>query len=558
MKTISKYILLGALAFSAASCDLNMVPETSMTDASFWRTEKDLRGACNRFYEQMNGSADLGDGYKHDYRSDELTKASPDAVSAGTVQVPSSHGSWTDAYWRIFIANNILEKAPRADVTPEVLDKYLAEARFFRAYYYFELVKKYGDVPLLLKAVNNTADPDLKMPRTPRAQVIEQVYADLEFAADKLPDIDKLDKWGHVARQAAIAMTVRVGLYEGTHMKYHKREGDYKAHLRRSIDAAKALIASGKHSLYPDYSNLFQDVAEGRQNRENIFVKEYGPNGAASTTVHGTIRQLENSCSMTRNFVDLYLYTDGLPREKSPLAVSPETSYDDVFTNRDPRLAMTLYRTGEEAYKGPFTAHGFHRGYSIKKAFDLNQWTSNSKEWTDWMIIRYAEVLVSYAEALYECNGSISDADLDATVNAIRKRAGMPAKLTNDFVAKNGLNMLDEIRRERSIEFADENKRYDDIIRWKIAEKVLPVNIIGAKCVAGEATQSKYDDLKARLTVAGELKGAKRYGTESDMYVIEFAEDRRFDPAKDYLYPVPLFEISQSGGVVTQNPGWRE
>lgn len=544
------------MATSLSSCDLDLKPETTMTDSSYWKTEGDLRGACNRFYEQMNGGNDLGDGFKHDYRSDELTTGGANSISSGNVQVPTTNGAWTDAYWRIFIANNIIEKAPRADVSEDVLNKYLAEARFFRGYYHFELVKKYGDVPLMLKAINNTTDPDLMMPRTPRAEVIAQVYEDLEFAAKWLPDIDRLDKWGHVARQAAQAMIVRVGLYEGTHMKYHSTGSQSREHLKKSIDAAEELISSGKFSLYPDFENLFQDVAEGRQNRENIFVKEYGPNGSAATTTHGTIRQMENTVSLTRNIVDLFLYTDGLPREKSPLTISPETSYDDVFTDRDPRLHMTCYMTGEEAYKGPFTAHGFHRGYSLKKGFNLDQWSTNSREWTDWMAIRYAEVLISYAEALYEYNGSISDEELDFTVNALRRRVNMPAMLTNAFASANGLDMLEEIRRERTVEFIDENKRYDDIIRWKTAEKVLPVDIIGALCIADEATQGKYDDLKSKLTEGGMLNGKQRYGTQDDIYVIELAEDRRFNPARDYLYPVPLYEISQSGGAVTQNPGW--
>ena len=261
MKTLHKYILLGALTLSVTACDLDMVPETTMTDSSYWKTEGDLRGACNRFYEQMNGNNDLGDGFKHDYRSDELTTGGANSISSGNVQVPSTNGAWTDAYWRIFIANNIIEKAKRADVTEDVLNKYLAEARFFRGYYYFELTKKYGDVPLMLKAVNNTTDPDIMMPRSPRAEVIAQVYSDLEFAAEWLPDIDKLDKWGHVARQAAIAMIARVGLYEGTRMKYHSdQSSDYRTHLKKSIDAAAELIASGKHSLYPDFEKLFQEI----------------------------------------------------------------------------------------------------------------------------------------------------------------------------------------------------------------------------------------------------------------------------------------------------------
>lgn len=556
MKKIYNLLLIGAAAFTMAGCSLDMEPETTLTDAAYWKTEGDLRGACNRFYEQLNGNNALGGGFSHDYRSDELNNnGSANSTSDGSWTIPSTSGTWTDAYWRIFIANNILQKGGNAAVTEEVRNKYYAEARFFRAYYYSELVKKYGDVPMIMKAVDDTQDPELEMPRTPREEVIAQVYEDLEFAAQWLPDVDKVDAWGHVSSQAAQAMIVRVGLREGTFCKYHSVTGsDYKAHLKKAIDAAQSLIASGKHALYPDFEKLFTFDGEGRQNKEAIFVKVYGPNGAGTTT-HGNSRQLENAASLTRNMVDLFLYTDGLPREKSPLKVSPETSHDDIFTNRDPRLGMTLYKVGEEAYKGAYIPFAFRYGYNIKKGFILDEWTTNSKETVDKMIIRYAEVLISYAEALYEYNGSITDAQLDATVNALRKRVGMPAMLSNSFVTANGLDMLEEIRRERTVEFIDENKRYDDIIRWKIAEKVLPVDIIGGKWIESEMTMPR-EDLAARLTSnGGMLDGKKRY-EDDDFYVLERAEDRRFDPAKDYYYPVPLKEITLSGGNVTQNPGW--
>lgn len=554
MNRIFGFSLLAAMLITMGSCSLNMEPESTMTDAAYWKTEGDLRGACNRFYEQMNGNNDLGTGFSHDYRSDELSNnGKVNSTSAGSWQVPSTNGAWTDAYWRIFIANNIIEKAPRTDVSEDVLNKYLAEARFFRAYFYFELVKKYSDVPLLLKAINDTQDPDIKMARTPRAEIIAQVYDDLEYAVKWLPDIDHIDKWGRASSDAALAMIARVGLYEGTHAKFHNTGIDVASNLKKSIEAAEKLIASNRFELYPDFEGLFQLEAEGRGNKENIFVKEYGPNGAATTT-HSNSRQMENAVCLTRNIVDLFLYTDGLPRDKSPLKVEPETSYDDVFKDRDPRLGMTIYRIGEDTYKGPFKPFGFSTGYSLKKGFSLEQWNTSNNEYIDKMIIRYAEILLTYAEAIYEYNGEISDSQLDFTVNAVRRRSGMPAMLTNAFVTQNGLEMREEIRRERTIEFIDENKRYDDIIRWKIAEKVLPVDIIGAKFT--EESGKQREEYSSHLTESGKINGKVRYGAEDDMYVIEFAEDRRFDPAKDYLYPVPLYEIAQSGNAVTQNPKW--
>lgn len=239
------------------------------------------------------------------------------------------------------------------------------------------------------------------------------------------------------------------------------------------------------------------------------------------------------------------------------MKISPEKSFNDIFVNRDPRLAMTLYKIDENAYKGPYIPFSNQSGYgySLKKGFILNEWTTNGKETVDKMLIRYAEVLISYAEALYEYNGSITDAQLDLTVNALRKRVGFNVKLTNSFVTQNGLDMLNEIRRERTVEFIDENMRYDDIIRWKIAEKVLPTYILGAKFVDTE-TSKQRSDMAGRLTDSNGMLNGKKVCDEPDIYVIEKAEDRVFNPSKDYLYPIPINEISLSGGAVIQNPGW--
>lgn len=184
------------------------------------------------------------------------------------------------------------------------------------------------------------------------------------------------------------------------------------------------------------------------------------------------------------------------------------------------------------------------------------EWATSSKETVDKMLIRYAEILLSYAEALYEQNGKITDQQLEETVNKVRERAGLTVKLTNDFVTENNLDMLEEIRRERTIEFIDEGFRYDDIIRWKIAEKVLPVAIIGVKFVDEEGPAGKRDQINDRLTDSqGKLDGAPVYD-DVDMFVIEKADTRQFDPKKDYLYPVPKKEIIRSKNAVTQNPNW--
>ena len=535
------------------SCELDRLPETTLADNTFWQSETDLRGACNKLYVDLPG-------FDHDRRADDIIGTSANGTSSGNWSLPSTSGDWSNPYNRIGVCNNIISKGAVAPLTDAQKNRWLAEAYFFRAFHFFDLVKKYGDVPLILKAFDSTSDPDIKMARTPREEVIQQCYSDLRFAEEWLPEIDAVSSdadWGRVSKSAARGLMMRIGLYEGTFSKYHGLLSDSKAHLKVAVDAAERVINSGKHALYPDYQKLFYFDGEGRQNKENVFVKVYGPNGAGATIAHGNSRQLENGVSVTRQAIDQYLYTDGLPREKSQLAIIPETHYDDIFENRDPRLGMTIYHKGEEAYKGgymPFSnQHG--NGYGIKKGFMLDEWTTNSKETVDKMVIRYAEVLLSYAEALYELNGSITDEQLNQTVNAVRARSGFSAKLTNDFAKQNGLDILNEIRRERLVEFIDEGLRYNDIIRWKIAEKVLPTTMLGLKYNEDD-TNAQREDLQSRLTTEGGMYKGQKVCDQADIYVIEESSARSFNPNRDYYYPIPTYEIATSEGNVVQNPEW--
>lgn len=550
MKKITILLLLSVVFIT--SCELNRLPETILTDLDFWRTEKDLRGACNRLYNQL-------EGFSHDSRSDELVKTASDAISSGSWSLSTLKDSveWRDPFRRIYVSNNIIDKSVNVEIPQENKNRWLAEARFFRAYHYFGLVKKYGGVPLILRSFDGTDYPEIFKGRDSREDVIAQCYEDLEFAAEWLPTRANLPEadWGRATHSAALALTARIGLYVGTLTKYHNLEGDARNHLKKSIDAVELVMKEG-HELFPDFQTLFYFDGEGSGNKENIFVKVYGPNGTP-TVYHSNSRGMENSVSITRQMVDLFLYEDGLPREKSPLRIVTETSFDDVFVKRDPRLSMTAFKIGEKAYKGnyvPFdNQHG--NGYSLKKGFMLEEWSTTSRESVDKMLIRYGEVLITYAEALYEYNGSITDSQLNLTVNALRDRAGFDAKLTNEFVTKNALDMLEEIRRERTVELLDEGFRYDDIIRWKIAEKVLPTNIIGARFVDDE-TSKERKNLENRLTDENGMLNGKKVYDQKDMNVIELEDSRKFNPERDYLYPIPTKEIALTNGAITQNPGW--
>ncbi len=549
IKQLSIYILTAALLFSGCK-KIDRLPETEIPDAAFWNTENDLMNAANRLYQEL-------DGDWTDNRADDAVGTAPNAVSTGNRSVPNTSGDWNDRYDEIFTANNILEKGLKAKVTDAVRNRYFGEARFFRAYAYFKLLKIYGDVPLLLKTLLVNS-PELYMARTPRAQVIQQIYDDLDFAAQWLPKRADLlaVQWGRVTKSSALALKARAALYEGTRGKFHGNVANWQDHLNVAITAATAVMAEG-HTLFANYGNLFIQAGEGQANTENIFVKVYGVSNANLLLGHNHSRGLENGqLAPTRNLLRQYLYSDGLPafnvdgttpsatRSASFVIEANETSYNTILDNRDPRVGFSYFRAGDVAYQGPWvpkTSLGIRTAIAPKKAFNTIDQNIVNAATVDRILIRYAEVLLTLAEAKFELNGSISDADLNLTVNALRTRVGFAPKLTNAFVTTNNLSMREEIRRERSVELALEGFRYDDLIRWKTAETVLPKDLLGAKFIAAEWVGTNQNSLAL---------------TADNILRVEADSTRTFRIDRDYLYPVPLNEIALSKGNVIQNLNW--
>lgn len=545
-------ILLFAAAFLFTACDkLDRLPETELVDETFWNTENDLINASNRLYQEL-------DGDWIDNRADDAVGTSPNAVSTGNRSVPNTSGDWNDRYDEIFTANNILEKGLKAKVTDAVRNRWFAESYFFRAYAYSKLVKLYGDVPLLLKTLQLNS-PELYMGRTPRAEVVQQIYNDLDSASKYLPKRADLPaaQWGRVTRSAAWALKARVALYEGTRGKFHGTLPNWQDHLNIAIAAATSVMGEG-HVLFSNYGNLFIQAGEGPANTENIFVKIYGVSRENLLLGHNHSRNLENGqLAPTRNLLREYLYSDGLPAFKidgttasatrSPLFVAEanETSYNTILDNRDPRMAFSYFRAGDVAYQGPWvpkTSLGIRTAIAPKKGFNTIDQNIVNAATVDRILIRYAEVLLILAEAKFELTETISDADLNLTVNALRTRVGFAPKLTNAFVTTNNLSMREEIRRERTVELAMEGFRYDDLIRWKLAETILPQTLLGAKFIAAEWVGTNQTSLNLNT---------------DKVLIVEPVANRTFRPDRDYLYPVPLNEISLSRGNVTQNPNWQ-
>lgn len=539
MKSKFKYIFSTCLLFlGMTACEVDRLPETSISDATFWRSQTDLIAATNYLYTFIPAFNN------EDVWSDDAIGLTANSISDGSRLAPATDGNYSNPYILIRAANNIIEKAPRAseNTSAAVIDRYVAEARFFRAWGYYNLVQRYGNVPLILKILDDNS-PELTAPASPREEIISQIYQDLDFAASKLPTMAALGtaNFGRISNTGALAFKARVALFEGTRSKFHNY-GDSKTHLTLAVAAAKAVIDSKQHSLFANYFNLFQYEGEGLQNKENIIVKQYGVSLTDRVLVHTYYRgTIENgNKSPTKSLVDSYLMSDGLPTSKSPLYKAPVKS-TDVFVNRDDRLSQTVMKAGDPYI---FTKKVFDianivfqkTGFCFRKFSNIDDWNTQASS-IDRPVLRYAEVLLAYAEAKYELNETISDADLDLSINLLRAR-GKIAKLSNAFVTTNGLNMREEIRRERRIELAQEGHRYWDLIRWKTAEIELPKPVLGNFFFRTEFGAST----PAVVTPDGFI-------------LVTAANFRKFDPAKDYLWPLPLNEISLNPNL-KQNPNW--
>src|SRR5256885_886992 len=501
----------GALLMLALGCkDLTLGPKDQVSDASFWKTPDQFRLAANDFYYGLQGA-------------DNWTEISSDiATGSGSTQMSSvSNGSylpaansdlWDKSYAGIRATNYLLTKAAESGLGTQI-DRWVGEALFFRAYHYWNLVKTYGGVPLITKVLDVTS-PEVYTARSTQQQIIDFILADLDNAVPKLLKQSQLgaDEMGRVTQGAALALKARAALYQATWLKYHA-EGSPTAMLTAAITAADQLVASGEYQLYAgqgaqSYKYLF--ILQGDDSPEVILARRY----YAGRATHNWTRELWfNYMIPTKKLADMYLATDGLPITSSPLFKGYD-SLKSEFQNRDPRMAMTFVVPGSDVFQesgfqpvfpGFSGSNATRTGYMLRKFLDETVEATQFAGEYDFKEFRYGEVLLILAEALFERDGVISDADLNRTINLLRARAGMPS-LTNGFVSANGLDMLTEIRRERTVELAFEGYRRDDLRRWKTAETEMPQALRGVKFV-GTEYQTRYPGLQIGSDIQVDANG---------------------------------------------------
>ncbi|MCC7526716.1 MAG: RagB/SusD family nutrient uptake outer membrane protein [Chitinophagaceae bacterium] len=555
--TYFRLIAVFFLALTGCNKGLDLIPKDAISDGTFWKTSADFKLAANNLYFSLEGF-NTWDTYT------DLAYDVPNSVSNGTYQTTESDNRWTNAYIYIRRCNKIIAKAEEMPVASD-LTQFIGEAKFFRAYNYWMLFKLFGEVPIITHELD-IDDDELYSARATRKETVDFILKDLEDAATVLPERNTLSGGdiGRITKGAANAFRARVALFEGT---WEKSRGDANAnaYLDVAINAASTVMNSGQYSLYTgngaqSYRYFFID--EGDDASEAILDRRYQVT-ISSQTFPSTVG--EGHLLPTKKLADMYLCTDGLPIAQSPLFEGYNQTGSE-FKHRDPRMTMTFVVPGSGAmqlwYPEPVASWPFYpqrnanTGYTTFKFLSEDP-ASNASPFSlgygyDCHILRYAEVLLIYAEASFEKNDGISDEDLNKSVNLLRTRVNMP-ELTNSFVNTNGLDMRTEIRRERTIELAMEGFRYDDLRRWKTAETELPTDVKGIKIVGTPWANPIVVEGQDRNPYSDE---SWQNRTDANGFIIvESASGRSFDPNKHYLMPLPTKEILINPDL-KQNPGW--
>ncbi|RQO70556.1 RagB/SusD family nutrient uptake outer membrane protein [Pedobacter sp. KBW06] len=440
---------------------------------------------------------------------------------------------WARNYAGIRRANMFLSKIDIVPTTPELKIQWKAEARFLRAYFYFELVKRWGGVPLIGDKIFGLND-NVNLKRNTADECYDYVLSEIEAVKDLLlPAVVADQNIGRANKGAALALKSRILLYRASPLS---NPGGDLQRWQAAADAAKDLMQLGNYSLGTDFIALFNAT----KNTEIIFMKEQSQNQTVETN-NGPIGYTigNGTTSPTQNLVDAF------PMKNGKMPTETGSGYDaaNPYAGRDPRFAATImFNTTKwlnrpvETFNGGLDRPGGSRvqtktGYYLRKfmgKFESSGVYSNQSHHV--MLFRYAEILLNYAEAVNEVNGPV--AEVMNAITAIRKRAGITAGTDARYGIAAGITkdqMRSLIRNERRVEMAFEEQRFWDIRRWKIAEQVLNAPLKGVNIVKNADGTFNYTILDIAPAV--------------------------FDASKNYLFPIPYSEI-QTNPNMTQNPGY--
>jgi len=576
-----RFAFVAFLLALLAACNnkfLERYPISEVSPQTFFNSEADLELYANSFYDYLP-DAEL---YSGDVNSDNVDPATVSNIVSGKTVVPSDAGAAGWTWSALQNINYFLENADRAKAVRTSIDHYKGLAYFFRAFFYIQKVQRFGDVPFYNKSLNE-ASSELYKPRDSRETVVDSILSDLDKS---IAGIKPAKNVSRITRWAALALKSRFCLYEGTYRKYHtelKLTETAIPLLKTSVEASSRLMKEGGYKLYStgkpavDYLHLF--VQENAVADEFILARVYDASQQKTHAANSTyLTSTLGAPGLTKSMVDSYLMRDGTSFTRK--AGSDTKVFKSEVVGRDLRLSQTIRTPGytrlnDTKKLAPDFTNALTGYQNIKFVMGINQDGYNSNT-NDLPIFRYAEVLLNFAEAKAEL-GTITQADIDQSINLIRKRVSSANLALGGLMADPFLQsqyplvsdpLILEIRRERRVELAMEGFRLADLMRWK------------AGALLAQPFQGMYFPSKGLFDLDGDgvddvsLADSKptRPKTAIQYYILKDAQRRLsgdamgrleahpflakvFDEGKHYLFPLPVSELTLNANLV-QNPGW--
>ena len=568
---------------------MDRYPETSITEEVFFSTPEDLETYTNGMYGYLGADYSDTPSDNNLYIEDtDIYKMMRNELS------PDNVGTWS--WGDIRTVNFMLARVHQVTGDQEEIEHYTGLARMFRAILYYSKVKDYSDVPWYSRDLQTTDIDLLYKPQDPRELVVDSIMADLDYAVHHMKDDYSTTV---IYRNVALAIQARIALHEGTFRKYHPElnlnDGD--RFLEVAVEACSKIMDSNHYSLsektvdgLPPYQSLFCST-ELTQNPEMILVADYDK---ALGRMHNAQAQFDYNTGLSRDLMEDYLVLeDGRTKPFHEVSGYETKTYKEVFENRDPRMAQTFMQPGvmdvgtNEPHRPSLNLGGYPQIKFRPLTIDQMEW---GKSYTDLPIIRYAEILLIYAEAKAEL-GILEQADVDKSINLIRKRAGMPDVQLSDWLAnidpaqvQRYANVVSsqegavlEIRRERRIELACEGFRFDDLMRWGCGELLenAPEGCYipgmgyydttgdGVPDIAVVETKADVDKIpqedkeKYKLTVyalEGNTIGLTE-GNKGYVYLVAQHGKYEFVSPKYYYYPLDTEDMTINSNLY-QNPFW--
>jgi hypothetical protein len=568
LRILNKTTLIIFLTIVMAGCKkIDLTPIDKYTDDNFWQVNDNAFNALATCYQQQisggyAGSSSASQAYFYNEALSDNAFCPLD-VNVGTpTQISSGNGAnfnaginrvkyeWGSYYTNIRSCNLFLENVDiNTTLGTPLITRMKAEARYLRAHAYFRLTNFFGGVPLVTKVL--TPEESKLVTKATKAEVVSYILTELDAAAADLPNRNaqaNSDR-GRITKGAAKALKARVLLY-------NERWAECAAVCEELMNDQ---ATNGTYSLVTSAGtapSAFENVFSTNNKYNSEVIADLGYQPLARTwgdfadfapfyTGAGGTASTNSNNVPTQDLVESYLTLDG------KAIADPGSGYqeDNPYINRDPRLGATVvYHLGAwrnnlgntvTIYTKPGTAPDASNkknevaptatssGYYWKKYYDPTTPSNSFASGQNIIILRWAEVLLMYAEAKTQLN-QMNVTVWDATIKALRTRAGFTNPLALNYPGNTTMTMIDQVRNERRSELAFESLRYDDIKRWKIAEVVL------------------------NHPTGSEVRGAKFASGNTEFIKLVV---RNFDPSKHYLWPIPT-ETRQTAPAVGQNPGW--